>query len=422
LISLALFGLARFGWIEAHVVLPVTLGEAALAARMFGSPALPIGITLACSGADALSLCLGAVLAYPAPRRRRMAGAAGALAAILALNVARIGTLGRAAASPSWFNTLHVSVWPAVITLAIGAYVLMWMRAPARAASTAAETPQLTRRFVLLAGVLLLVFIAAAPIYLNSAAVVGVASFIARSAAVILGAAGIQAHAVANTLWMPHGGFSVTEECVSTPLIPLYFALVAAYAPSWKLRALGLAAAAPVFVGLGIVRLLVVALPSSIAAQSFFVHAFYQLFAGVSIVFAAAVWRHRRALALAWGTAGAVTGALFIAVAAQGYLRALAAVVTLPSVDPQGAIAFLPGFQAAMYLALWVAAGGGDGWKRLLAGLGLLATSQLIGLIALNAVMSHSAMTMAVRDVRGWALAAPVLVFAAMVSLGRPRR
>jgi len=29
---------------------------------------------------------------------------------------------------------------------------------------------------------------------------------------------------------------------------------------------------------------------------------------------------------------------------------------------------------------------------------------------------------MAVRDVRGWALAAPVLIFAAVVSLGRARR
>jgi hypothetical protein len=344
---------------------------------------------------------------------------------MLALNVARIGTLGRAAGSPFWFDALHLYIWPALITLAIGTYVLLWMRAPVvtpRVTSTVAGRPRLSRRFVVLAGVFLLAFIAAAPLYLDSPVVISVASFIARSAAMVLGAAGIQAHAAANTLWMPHGGFAVTEECISTPLIPLYLALVAAYAPTWKLRAIGLAAAAPIFVGLGIVRLLVVALPSSLAAQSFYVHAFYQLFAGVTIVFAAAVWRHRNRTAIAWGAAGAGVGALFIAIAAPVYLRSLAAVVTLPAADPQGAIAFLPGFQAAMYLGLWTAAGVQDDWKRLTAGLALLAVSQLIGGFALDAITSHNGMTMAVRDVRGWALAAPVLVFAAVVSLGRPRR
>ena len=92
---------------------------------------------------------------------------------------------------------------------------------------------------------------------------------------------------------MPHGGFLVTEECISTPLIPVYLAAVAAYAPNWKVRSMGLAAAAPIFVALGVLRLLVVALPDSVATQSFFIHAFYQLLVGVLIVFAAAFWRHR---------------------------------------------------------------------------------------------------------------------------------
>ena len=39
--------------------------QAAQAARLFGAPALPVEATLACSGADAIALCLGAVLAYP---------------------------------------------------------------------------------------------------------------------------------------------------------------------------------------------------------------------------------------------------------------------------------------------------------------------------------------------------------------------
>ena len=63
-ISLAAFGLLRLGWIEAHVVLPFTLAQAALAVRVFGVPALPIDVTLACSGTDAISLSLGAIAAY----------------------------------------------------------------------------------------------------------------------------------------------------------------------------------------------------------------------------------------------------------------------------------------------------------------------------------------------------------------------
>ncbi len=89
----------------------------------------------------------GAILAYPVQWRTRLAGAACGAALILGLNTLRIGTLGRAAASPAWFNTLHVYVWPAVLTLAIAGYVFAWMRLadrrpaqaePARRRSTSA--------------------------------------------------------------------------------------------------------------------------------------------------------------------------------------------------------------------------------------------------------------------------------------------
>lgn len=425
-ISLGLFALLRIGVVETHVMLPMTLAQAALAIRLFGAPALPIGVTLACSGADALSLCMGAVLAYPASWRDRAVGAAGAIALVLALNILRIGTLGRAAASPFWFSALHLYIWPLAITLAIGAYVLGWMRASnatARSVTVAAEAaPALSRRFIGFAGLFLLAFVAAAPLYLNSAAVLAVAAFVAQAAAAILNAAGVQSHAVANTLWMSHGGFVVTEECVSTPLIPLYLAGVVAFAPDWRRRAIGLAAAAPIFVALGVVRLLVVAVPSSVATQSFFIHAFYQLLAGVSIIAGAAFWRHRNRTAFAWAVSGIGVGALFIAAAGPVYERLVTSVVALPIADPQGAIAFLPVFQTALYFGLWTAAYIHAGWKRLLVGLAALVASQVLGLAALNAVLNHTSMTMAVRDVRGWALAAPVLVFAAMVSLGRTKR
>jgi exosortase/archaeosortase family protein len=426
LISVALFGILRIGVVETFVVLPLTLAQAAVAIRLFGAPALPIGVTLACSGADVLSLCLGAVLAYPARWRDRTVGAAGAVALILVLNIVRIGTLGRAAASPFWFPALHLYIWPLVIAVAIGAYVLAWMRASnaeARSVTVVAgATPVPLRRFIGFAGLFLLAFIVAAPLYLNNAAVFAVAAFVARAAAAILNGAGAQTYAAANVLWTSHGGFAVTEECISTPLIPLYLAGVAAFAPNWKRRSLGVVAAAPLFVALGVVRLLVVAVPSSVATQSFFIHAFYQLLAGAAMIAGAAYWRHRDRKAFAWGLSGVGVAALFIAAAGPVYLRLVASLVAFPVDDPQGAIAFVPVLQTALYFGLWTAAFVDSGWKRFVVGLAALVASQLLGLAALDAVLDHTGMTMAVRDVRGWALAAPGLVFAAMVSLGRAKR
>ena len=150
--SLGLFALLRFAWIEAHLVLPFTQTQAALAARGFGAPASPVAATLACSGTDALALCLGAVLAYPAAWRRRLAGVAGGAILIVSLNTMRIGTLGLVAASPRWFTALHLYVWPAVLTLAIAGYVFAWMRSADRAdpQSLLRAVPQPSRRFIIL--------------------------------------------------------------------------------------------------------------------------------------------------------------------------------------------------------------------------------------------------------------------------------
>ncbi len=134
--SLGLFGVMRLGWFETHAILPLTQLQARFAQSSFGTPGLPIQVTLACSGADAFALCAGAILAYPAIWQLRLGGAAGGIGLILALNTVRIGTLGRAAGSPPWFEALHVYVWPALLTLAIAGYVFSWMRfADRRAAS-----------------------------------------------------------------------------------------------------------------------------------------------------------------------------------------------------------------------------------------------------------------------------------------------
>lgn len=455
--SVGLFGLVRLNWVETHGLLPLTQLQARLGVGLCGLPASPVNATLACSGADALALCVGVILAYPTSWGKRLAGAGGGVTLVLGLNTLRIGTLGRAAASPAWFEMLHVYLWPAALTLAIAGYVFGWMRvadgkegvvtgAGSRVPESVAEAARpaavssrarLTPRFMFLTAAGLLLFTAASPLYLESTAVLTVAAFIARVAAAALDVLGVEARATANVLWTSRGGFAVTQECISTPLIPIYLAAVFAYARTWRQGALGLAAAAPLFVGLGIARLLVVALPAALVASPLYViHAFYQLLLAVVIVTAAALWRHG-----AGGTAGrqaAIGVALGVAVAgllgapyAQVLMRAAETIARAapfgfvagtPLDDPQGAITLLPSFQVGLYLAVWVAAFVGAGWRRFVTGLVLLDVIQVATLVAVHVLASHYGFTPHVRDLRAWAVVGPCLVVVAVVNVDRLRR
>ena len=430
-ISLGLFVLLRLNWIEAHVVLPFTQVQARVAIGVFGTPASPVEATLACSGTDALALCLGAILAYPVTWRARLAGAGAGAAFIIALNTVRIGSLGRVAASPVWFEALHIYVWPTVLTLAIAGYVFAWMRyadrphgnedGPRTRDLVRPPAWQPSRRFALLTITFLLVFLAASRFYLESASVLALAGFIARTAAVTLGIAGVTAHAAGNVLWTSRGGFLVTQECISTPLIPIYLAAICTYSGTWRRLILGLLATLPLFVGLGIVRLLVVAVPDVLASPLFLVHAFYQLLLGAVAVFLAARWRHRGTAAIAYALVGIVVGVLFAGVLGPLYTR-MVTQAAAPLDDPQGALALLPAFQVGLYLALSIAAFVALGWPRFLAGLAVLGLTQTAGLLALQALGSQTGLAAHVRDVRGWAVAGPVVIFVAVVNLARPRR
>ena len=431
--SLGFFGLLRLGWTEAHAVLPFTRMQAAMAVDLFGTPALPIQVTLACSGADAFALCLGAVLAYPVTWRARLAGALGGAGLILALNTFRIGTLGRVAASPAWFDALHFYVWPAVLTLAIAGYVFGWMRfadgrlppaeETAAVAPSGSARPQPARHFVFLTAAFLVMFAATSPLYLESPGVLALAGFIARAAAMTLSAIGVSAYAAGNVLWTLRGSFIVTQECMATPLIPVYLAAVCAHSTTWRRLILGVLATAPLFIALGIVRLLVVALPGVVVTSPLFlVHAFYQLLLGAMVVFLAAHWRHGGRAAAGHALVGGVVGVAFVYLLGPFYTHIVTYPANAPLDDPQGAIALLPAFQIGLYLALWVAAFVAAGWPRFLAGLALLPLTQTAGLLALHALTSYAGLTAHVRDVRGWAVAGPLLVVAAVVNVARPRR
>lgn len=439
--SVGLFGLLRLNWVELHALVPLAQVQGQIAQWLLGTPALPVVATLACSGADAMALCAGVILAYPVRWLRRISGAVIGLALVLGLNTLRIGTLGLVVASPAWFNALHLYIWPAVLILAVAAYVFVWMRLadgrtrdpqPTRAsvttamtAATATASPGLTRRFIVLAAVCLLLYTAASPLYLDSAAVLAVAAFVARSAAAALRVVGVEAHVVGAQLLTSRGGFAVTQECISTPLIPIYLAAVAAYASTWRQRTMGLLAAAPLFVGLGIARLLVVALPAALVASPLFmIHAFFQLLLAAVIVSVAAYWRHGASrtagrqvlLAVALGvTVAWLLGAPYarMLMGAAAWMAGIATGGAISQVtlgDPQDAIATLPAFQTGLYAALWVAAFTAIGWRRFATGLAVITVLQVATLMTIYTLALRCDVTVHVRDVRAWALVAPLLV------------
>ncbi|HSB61421.1 MAG TPA: exosortase/archaeosortase family protein [Vicinamibacteria bacterium] len=146
--SVGLFALLRSPWAEGRLVLPLTRLQEQAADYYAGRPPVPIAVTSECSGTDVLALCLAAILACPVPWRARLAGAAGGIALVLALNTLRIATLGRAAASPALFQALHLQVWPAILILATSGYVFAWMRgAWGRAGGPRRAPPERVMRF-----------------------------------------------------------------------------------------------------------------------------------------------------------------------------------------------------------------------------------------------------------------------------------
>jgi exosortase/archaeosortase family protein len=441
--SLGLFALLRSPWAEARLVLPLTRLQEQAAEYYAGRPAVPIAVTSECSGTDVLALCLAAILACPAPWRARLAGAAGGIALVLALNTVRIATLGRAAASPALFEALHLQVWPAILILATSGYVFAWMQG-ALGARTRAEEPSresdallpILRRFAPLAAVLLVAFALCTPWIARSRALLGAGAWLAGSAAFLLTGAGVAATASSNMLTTSRGAFIVTPECIATALIPLYVAGVLAMRLSWPRRALALAAAVPLFALLAIARLLVLALPPALAASPLFlVHGFHQLVLALAGVVLLALGQEPPGPGR-WGRtarrAGAALGAAAILAAVLGHalttavLGAAGAVASLaPQTltelaapgDAQGALALLPAYQAALLLAIGMTAF--PGWRRFLTAFGLLLASQVVLLAVLGELAAHGLVAHALL-LRAWAVAAPVLLALLVWRTGQP--
>jgi exosortase/archaeosortase family protein len=432
--SLGLFALVRTSWVEQRLVFPLTQLQQRAAEYYAGGPAAPINVTLECSGTDVLALCLGAILACPVLWRARLAGAAGGVALVLALNTVRIATLGRAAASPALFQSLHLRVWPAILVLATAGYVFAWMRGAlgATGRTREADTEEgalfpLLRRFAFLSALLLVAFALCGPWFARSEALRKAGTGTASTAAFFLSTAGLAARASGNVLATSRGDFIVTPECLATALIPLYLAGVLSIRLAWPWRVLALAVAAPLFAALAIVRLLLLALPPVLAASPLFlVHGFHQLVLTVVGVVLLALWREPRTrgrCARAARRGAAALGAAVVLAAVLGHalttvvLAAAGAIASLPPQalmelaapgDTQGALALLPAYQAGLLLAIGITVF--PGWRRFLSAFGLLLFSQIALLAALGDLAAHTGLAAHALLLRAWAVGVPVIL------------
>ncbi len=445
--NLALFATVRTPWIQSAILTPLTDVQKRIADWYVGGRHDGLWVTLDCSGADVMALCLGVTLAYPVAWRARLAAAAGGLALILALNTVRIATLFAAAPSPALFPALHLYIWPAALVLVTAGYVFRWMRAcevgRSRRASrrpaaemfpvqtSAAWQPSTVRTFSMIAVVGLVVFAVAAPWTMTSGAVAGLAAWTAQVASLLLSSVGVRASAAGAVLSTSGGTFIVTPECIVTPVMPLYVAAVFAAPLTRARRGMALLLALPLFAAFGVARLFLVALPPALVrAPLVLVHGFYQLVTGAALIVATVWWSREKARPSSqptrWRVAAAFGIALAVAILGGSfYTGAVLAVarftrVMTPHVltaisrpdDVQGALGLLPIFQVALLAALLAASA--DAWRprRVIALLAVLAASHVALLVVLGELAAHVGFTPHVLAIRGWAVAGPALLVA----------
>ena len=426
-----LFGVMRLGWVERRLLVPLAQLQERVADQLTGAPTDAVYVDASCSGGDAMALCLGAVLAFPATWSARLRGAGLGLLVIAAFNTVRIGNLSLVAANPSLLDLLHVYIWPAILILVAVAYVYAWMRRQmGPAARGAGSDPGAAwhgpaRRFLLLTVVGTAAYFAVAGWVYESALLRTLGGWVATTGAGILAALGVSATASGNVVRTAHGAFLVTQECIATPLIPVYLAAALAMPLARGRRAAALGAAPAIFFLVGVARLLVLALPTTlVASHTVAIHAFSQvlvaglLVAGLAVLSARSANRPhpaRRAV-------GAI-GLGLVAALAAGPLwsdllhRAVEGGQLLVQHgghravdDPQGALVILPAFQLGLCAALWGAAGARGPWRRLPLGVVGLAGLQIAVLLVLGELSHHLGFAPHVSLIRTWGVVAPLAV------------
>ena len=453
-----LFGLMRLPWVERVLLTPFAGVQQQVADQLTGAPSDLVYADASCSGGDPLALCAGAIFAFPATWGSRLRGAAVGFTVITALNIVRLGHLSLVAENRALLDLLHVYVWPGILILVAAGFVYAWMGrqgfdiagGPAVVgAGSGAPAPGglvvggATRRFLLLAALLVAAYFATAPLFYESAGVDVIAGWIAVTGGTILAAAGTTVTTSGAIIRTTHGAFIVTQECIFTPLIPLYVAAALAAPLGWKRRAAMLVGTPVVFFALGVSRLLVLAVPAAvIGSYAVAIHAFSQTLVAVLLVAVAAVramgggrrGAARAAVAVGLGALAAFAAAPVLGAVvggAVGGLQALAGHAGHVFADDQGAWAILPAFQVGLFAALWIAvAGGRRSWRRALAGLGGVVLVQAAFGVPVGELAHHYGFDPHVGLLRGWALVLPAAAvwwlarpvpFTVLVTLSPPR-
>ena len=436
-----LFGLMRLPWVERVLLSPFAEVQQRVADQLTGAPSDLVYAGASCSGGDPLALCAGAIFAFPATWGSRLRGAAVGFTLITAFNIVRLGHLSLIAENRALLDLLHLYVWPGILILVAAGFVYAWMGRQGSgaaggtsggtgAAGTGAEVASFgglvigaaARRFLLLAAVLVAAYFATAPMFYESAFVDVVAGWIAATGGGILAATGATVALSGPIIRTAHGAFIVTQECIFTPLIPLYLAAALAAPMGGGRRTAMLAATPVVFFSLGVSRLLVLAVPAAvIGSYAVAIHAFSQTLVAVLLV-AVAAYRTagtgrrgaaRPAVAVALGAVAAFAAAPVLGAVvggAVGGLQSLAGHAGHAFADDQGAWAILPAFQVGLFAALWIAvAGGGRTWRLALVGLGGVVLVQAGFGVPVDELAHHYGFDPHVGLLRGWALVLPAL-------------
>ena len=299
-----LFGLMRLRWVEQTLLTPFAGVQQRVADQLTGAPSDLVYADASCSGGDPLALCAGAIFAFPATWGARLRGAAVGFTVITAVNVVRLGHLSLIAENRTLLDLLHVYIWPAILILVAAGFVYAWMGRQGfdlgggpggtagggtGAAAGAFVLGAAPRRFLLLAALLVAAYFATAPFFYESAGVDVIAGWIAVTGGAIMTAAGTAATVEGPVIRNVHGAFIVTQECIFTPLIPLYLAAALAAPLGWGRRTAMLLATPAVFFALGVSRLLVLAVPAAVVGSyAVAIHAFSQILVAVILVAVAA--------------------------------------------------------------------------------------------------------------------------------------
>ena len=118
------------------------LGEPArTAGTLLTSPAFTVDVKNGCNGVEAMLLLVSAILAFPAPARKRLAGLLAGVAAIQVANLIRVVSLfWLGVHHRDVFELFHAAIWQTVLILMSVVLFILWSRrvGPVAAAPNAA--------------------------------------------------------------------------------------------------------------------------------------------------------------------------------------------------------------------------------------------------------------------------------------------